>query len=58
LAAYGRNVYLAGKFPNTPEYLIYWLADAPALAPGTAMPKMDIALADARHIAAYLYSLD
>ncbi|MBC7983578.1 MAG: c-type cytochrome [Candidatus Obscuribacterales bacterium] len=57
LAAYRRNVYVAGKYPNTPEYLIAWIMDAPALAPHTAMPAMGVTAGEARDIAAYLYTL-
>jgi mono/diheme cytochrome c family protein len=57
LAAYQRNLYIAGKYPNTPEYLIPWIMDTPALAPLTAMPSMDLTVTEARDIAAYLYTL-
>jgi L-cysteine S-thiosulfotransferase len=59
LAAYSRNVYVAGKFPNTPEVLVHWIRDAPSLAPETAMPAFSsISEAQARDVAAYLYSLE
>ena len=57
LAQYRRNVYIAGKYPNTPEYLIPWLMDTPALAPRTAMPSLGLGPDEARDVAAYLYSL-
>ncbi|MGH8176400.1 MAG: c-type cytochrome [Steroidobacter sp.] len=57
LTAYSRNVYVAGKFPNTPDILVQWIRDAPSLAPGTAMPAFEMTEAQAHDIAAYLYSL-
>jgi mono/diheme cytochrome c family protein len=57
LAAYSRNVYVAGKFPNTPETLVRWIRAAPELAPETAMPAFEMTEAQAYDIAAYLYSL-
>jgi cytochrome c1 len=53
-----RNVYIAGKFPNTPDALVRFIVDAPALDPETAMPNVGVAEHQARDIAAYLYSLD
>ena len=52
------RVYVAGKFPNTPEVLVRWLVDPPSLAPETAMPAMGVTEAEARDIAAYLYGLE
>ena len=57
LAAYQRNLYIAGKYPNTPAYLIPWIMDTPALAPLTAMPSLGLSVDEARDIAAYLYTL-
>ena len=53
-----RNVYVAGKFPNTPDMLVRFIVDAPALAPETAMPNVGVAEWQARDMAAYLYSVD
>ncbi len=58
LAAYGKRSYIAGRIPNQPELLTQWLVDPPAMKPGTMMPKLGISPADARHMAAYLYTLD
>ncbi|HTE39903.1 MAG TPA: c-type cytochrome [Steroidobacteraceae bacterium] len=58
LRQYRRNVYVAGKFPNTANYLVQWIANPPALSPDTAMPALGVSRDDARDIAAYLYSLD
>jgi cytochrome c len=53
-----QRVYLAGKFPNTPEVLVRWLIDPPSLALETAMPAMGVTEAEARDMAAYLYGLE
>lgn len=58
LDSMSREVYLAGKFPNTPDILIRWIVDAPALAPHTAMPDVGVPEHAARDMAAYLYSID
>ncbi len=55
---YRHRVYIAGKFPNTPEMLVRWLVDPPALAPGTAMPAIGVGEREARDMAAYLYGLE
>jgi cytochrome c1 len=57
LGQYGRRVYVAGKFPNTPAFLVPWIRDAPAMAPQTAMPQVPMSEQDARDMAAYLYDL-
>lgn len=57
LDGYGQRSYIAGSLPNTPETLVRWLVDPSALKPGTAMPAMGVSEEDARHMAAYLYSL-
>jgi cytochrome c2 len=48
---------VAGRLPNTPENLIGWIQDPQAVSPGTVMPNMGVSEADARDIAAYLYTL-
>lgn len=58
LAGFSRFVYLAGKFPNQPDLLVRWIADAPSMAPQTAMPAIAMPEQHARDIAAYLYSLE
>lgn len=57
LDALARRVYLAGLLPNTPQALALWIQQPQALSPGTAMPDMQVAPAQARDMAAYLYSL-
>jgi cytochrome c2 len=58
LAAYGRRAYIAGGIPNQPEALVRWLVDPPAMKPGTGMPNLGVSADEARHMAAYLYSVD
>jgi len=49
--------YIAGRIPNQPAYMVAWLRDPPALKPGTRMPSMGVSEQEARHMAAYLYTL-
>ena len=58
LAGFAQRVYLAGKWPNQPRYLVAWLRDPPAMAPLTAMPALVNDEQSARDIAAYLYTLE
>jgi cytochrome c1 len=48
---------LAGEaIPNSPETMVRWIMDPPALKPGTAMPKLGLSEEEARDITAFLYS--
>jgi cytochrome c len=57
LEAWSRRSYIAGRLPNRPDVLAHWIAAPQALVPGTAMPSMGVAPADAQAMAAYLFSL-
>ncbi|MES2323196.1 MAG: c-type cytochrome [Pseudomonadota bacterium] len=57
LRGFGRRSYIAGRIPNLPDPLTRWLVNPPAMKPGTLMPAMGISESDARHMAAYLYTL-
>jgi cytochrome c2 len=57
LEYFGRRSYIAGGIPNLPDQLVRWLENPPAMKPGTAMPDLGISQEDARHMAAYLYTL-
>jgi cytochrome c2 len=57
LAGFGRLSYIANGIPNQPERLAAWLVDPPALKPGTAMPVLGLTEQEARHMAAFLYTL-
>lgn len=58
LAGFGARPMIARRLPNQPDVLMRWLIDAPSMDPGTAMPPMPLTQAQARDVAAYLYSLD
>ncbi len=57
LNQFGRRSFIGGHLPNSPDNLVRWIMDPPAIAPGTAMPNLGIPREQARHIAAYLYTL-
>jgi len=57
LEQFGRLSYIAGRVPNVPPRLVAWLLDPQALKPGTTMPDMGLTEQEARHIAAFLYTL-
>lgn len=57
LEGFGRRSYIAGGIPNVPEELIRWLDNPQALKPGSPMPDLGVSPAEARHMAAYLYTL-
>jgi cytochrome c len=57
LILFGRRTFIAGEVPNTPDQLVRWLLDPKAIEAGTAMPNLGLSEQDARHIAAYLYTL-
>ncbi len=57
LDGFGRRSYIAGRIPNLPDPLAQWLVDPPSLKPGTMMPNVGVSPAEARHMAAYLYTL-
>jgi cytochrome c len=57
LNEWAQHAYIAGKFPNTPQYMIRWLMDPPALAPETGMPAVPMTETEARDLAAFLYEL-
>jgi cytochrome c2 len=57
LDGFGKLSYIANGIPNQPDKLVAWLLDPPAMKPGTAMPAMGLTEQEARHMAAYLYTL-
>lgn len=52
-----RRSYIAGELPNTGENLMRWIRSPRSVEPGTAMPDLGVSESDARHMAAYLYTL-
>ena len=58
LTKFGQRTFVAGQLRNTPGNLTKWLQHPHRVEPGTAMPEMGVTPADARDIAAYLYTLN
>ncbi len=57
LEGFAARVYIAGVTTNTPDSLIQWIQNPRSLDPKTAMPITGISSREARHVAAYLYTL-
>lgn len=57
LEGFADSPMVAGRFPNRPEVLVRWVIDPPSMAPATAMPATPLTEAEARDVAAYLYTL-
>jgi cytochrome c len=57
LAGIASRSYIAGVLPNAPDNMLAWIQDPKRVDPKTAMPKVGVTPSDARHIAAYLYTL-
>jgi cytochrome c len=57
LAGIASRAYIAGVLPNAPDNMLRWIKDPKAVDPLTAMPNTGVTPSDARHIAAYLYTL-
>jgi cytochrome c len=51
------RAYIGGVLKNTPENMIRWLSDPPAVDPLTAMPNLHLTPEQARDVAGYLYTL-
>lgn len=58
LGGMARRGFIAGQLPNTPDVLVAFLQNPPALVPATGMPDVRVSLEEARHIAAFLYTLE
>ena len=56
LVEYGRQVYVAGVAPNTPEMLTRFILDPQAVDPRSAMPDLRLTRAEASLLASYLGS--
>jgi cytochrome c oxidase subunit 2 len=52
-----RALFGAGLWPTTPEHVVAWLKDPPALKPGSKMPKLHLTDAEAKALATYLIGL-
>jgi cytochrome c len=57
LGEVGTRLFVAGATPNQPTNLIAWIQDPPAIDSATAMPNVGLSRAQARDVAAYLYTL-
>ena len=57
LTHFARRTIIAGVLPNTPANLVHWIQMPQAVVPGNAMPNAGLTDAQARDIAAYLYTL-
>jgi cytochrome c len=57
LTQFAGGAYIAGQVPNTVRFLIQWIVAPQSIEPGTAMPNLGVTEAQARDIAAYLYTL-
>ncbi|RYF39417.1 MAG: cytochrome c [Comamonadaceae bacterium] len=58
LQAFGKRSYIAGHIPNRPDTLARWIVSPASLLPDTTMPSMGVSPEDARHMAAYIGSLE
>ena len=50
------RVYVGGVLPNSPDNLVRWIVSPQTFSPRSAMPATGISEAEARDVAAYLYS--
>jgi len=51
------RIYIAGVLQNTPENMLRWIENPPAVDPKTVMPNLGVTHQDAIDIAGYLYTL-
>jgi cytochrome c len=56
LTGIAQRAYVGGVLTNTPENLVRWIQDPPAVDSKTAMPNLGVSYDDAVDIAGYLYS--
>lgn len=57
LTHFARRTIVAGLLPNTPANLTHWIRDPQSVTRGDAMPNSPLSDAEARDVAAYLYTL-
>ena len=58
LGGLAQRGFIAGQLPNRTDVLVAFLQNPPALVPQTGMPDVGVTAEQARHIAAYLYTLE
>lgn len=56
LEHFARRAYIGGRLTNAPDNLVRWIMNPHAVDPESAMPPMGIGEAEARDIAAFLYT--
>jgi mono/diheme cytochrome c family protein len=57
LTSWAERAYIGGELPNVPRNLVSWIMNAPSIEPNVAMPNLGVSEAQAKDIAAYLYTL-
>jgi cytochrome c2 len=57
LGGMAQRGFIAGQLPNKPAIMVAFLQNPPALLPQTGMPNLGLTIEEARHMAAYLYTL-
>lgn len=57
LIGYAERAFVGGVVPNNPDNLIQWIQNPQSINPESAMPALGVTDAEARDIAAYLYTL-
>jgi mono/diheme cytochrome c family protein len=57
LESWSGRALLAGIVANTPQNLVPWLLDPPAMVPRTGMPAVGLTERQARDVAAFLYTI-
>jgi cytochrome c len=57
LTQFANRAYIAGEVPNNGDFLVQWISVPQSIEPGTVMPNLGVSNAQARDIAAYLYTL-
>jgi cytochrome c len=57
LTKFAHRTFIAGEVPNNSQFLVRWISVPQSIEPGTAMPNLGVSEAQARDIAAYLYTL-
>jgi cytochrome c553 len=58
LAGMAQRGFIAGQLPNKPDVLVAFLQNPPALVPETGMPNVGLTAEEARHVAAFLHTLE
>ncbi|MDQ4075807.1 MAG: c-type cytochrome [Chloroflexota bacterium] len=58
LTAWADRRIIAGIMPNEPDNLIPWIISPQQFQEDSAMPTLGVSEEDARHIAAYLYTIE